>query len=313
MTNQEKSFTALPKIVVAYGINGEIGKNNQMPWPKMKSDLKRFSEITKGGVVIMGRNTYESIGMPLPNRENIVLSRNKNLTLAGVAIYSTLEDCLDSYTNDPRELFLIGGENLYHQYLPMARTILATEISFEDSSADAFFKIPEKGWEVVSREDYSADTNNPYDYSFVTYQSNRKIVDTSVVSNRPEYLEKLKIIEQDKICPFCEKRFIENGNIIIDETEHWSVIKNYEPYKGSKDHLIIIAKRHIEHIQEMGKKAQSEFMHLNIKHSSGIKSGGIAMRFGDIEYTGASVSHFHSHIFDNDENSEETIKFKISN
>lgn len=316
--NTEKDFTALPKMIVAYGSNGEIGRNNSMPWPRMRSDLARFARLTTGSVVIMGRSTFESIhdalGKPLPNRENVVLSRNDSLEIPNVRVFHSIPEALDDYTNEERELYIIGGAKVYKDFYPMARTILATEIDVNIDDADAYFEKPTNdNWIEISRETNEADKDNAYPYSFVEYKRQRPIVDPRKVLKRLDYAEKLKEIERNGICPFCERRFLDSSNELLEEAKYWFVTRNYEPYKGSDSHLLLIPKRHIEHIGELSNQSRHEFIDLNIKYSGDMQSGGIAMRFGDIENTGASVAHLHSHIIETSEKElEKPLNFRIS-
>ncbi len=313
-----KDFTSLPKMIVAYGNNGEIGRDNSMPWPRMKADLARFAKLTTGSVVIMGRSTYDSIhealGQPLPNRENVVLTRNTSLEISDVKIFHSIPEVLDEYTEDERELYIIGGAKVYKDYYPMARTILATEIDIDIDDADAYFQKPTNAdWSEVNRENRCSDDNNQYPFSFVEYRRTRPIVDPTKVTKRLEYADKLIKIEKSGICPFCERRFLDSSNELLEETKNWLVTRNYEPYKGSESHLLIVPKRHIEHVSELSVNGRREFIDLNVKYSENMKSGGLAMRFGDIKNTGASVAHLHSHIIEtNDKTLEKPVNFRIS-
>ena len=121
-------------LIAACSTNRVIGKNNTLIW-KVPGDLKRFKELTSGHTVLMGRKTYESIGRPLPNRRNIILSRNKDLVVEGCLVYSNLLEVLELYKND---LFVIGGEEIYRQTLGYADKVELTLIH-KDYEGDAFF------------------------------------------------------------------------------------------------------------------------------------------------------------------------------
>ena len=104
-------------IIVAIGKNREIGKKNKLLW-HIPEDLKNFKKITTGKTVIMGRKTFESIGRLLPNRKNIVLSKNGDKELVkekGIEIYQNLEDLISHYKNSQEEIFIIGGEQIYKE------------------------------------------------------------------------------------------------------------------------------------------------------------------------------------------------------
>lgn len=163
---KEKSMNI--SIIVAFANNRVIGLNNQLPW-NLPSDLKHFKEITMGKPVIMGRKTYESIGRPLPGRKNIVLTRIKHFDIAGCTVVHSLEEAL-IVAEDGEEVFVIGGETVYREALPLADKMVITHIH-ADFEGDAFF--PEwdlAQWQEVSREDHEPDEKNKYPYSFVVYQ-----------------------------------------------------------------------------------------------------------------------------------------------
>ena len=106
-------------IIVAIGKNREIGKGNKLLW-HIPEDLKNFKEITTGKTVIMGRKTFESIGRPLPNRKNIVLSKNgdkESFEQKGIELYQNLENLIADYKNSGEEIFIIGGEQMYREFM----------------------------------------------------------------------------------------------------------------------------------------------------------------------------------------------------
>lgn len=124
-------------IVVAVGRNGAIGKQGKVPW-RIPEDMRHFKRSTLGHAVIMGRKTWDSIGKPLVDRRNIVVSRNRDLKLDGAEVVSSLDDAIAlARTNDdaPR---VIGGGEIYRQALPYTQQILLTEVD-RDVEADAFF------------------------------------------------------------------------------------------------------------------------------------------------------------------------------
>lgn len=151
-------------IIVAVGKNNEIGKNNQLLW-HIPEDLKNFKRITTGKTVVMGRNTYDSIGKPLPNRKNIVLSKmtsilniemleNENTKLK---VYDDFLKMVDEYKNLDEEIFIIGGEQIYKKTLEMgiADKIYMSCIDFSDETADAYFpKLDFEKWKIAKEDDY---------------------------------------------------------------------------------------------------------------------------------------------------------------
>ena len=143
-------------LIVAHGPKNEIGLNNKLLW-HLSDDLKNFKKITTGKAIVMGRKTFESIGRPLPNRKNIVLTRDKNFKPEGVDIIHdplmAFDLALEFNDSDESELVVCGGEEIYKLYLPYAQKIYRTLVSDYKGEADAFFPpIDEKEWEVASEE-----------------------------------------------------------------------------------------------------------------------------------------------------------------
>jgi len=136
-------------MIVARSRNHVIGNNNQIPW-KISADLQFFKKITMGFPIVMGRKTWESIGRPLPGRQNVVISRNPQLELKGADLASSLEDALDLLAGHEK-IFLIGGQQLFEQAFPLAKELFVTEIDIE-VKGDTFFEIlnPDE-WKEVER------------------------------------------------------------------------------------------------------------------------------------------------------------------
>lgn len=154
-------------IIVAYDRNHLIGANNDLLWQNdMNADITRFRELTTGNVVIMGRKTYESIGRPLPNRQNIVITRQP-LKIPGVEVVNSLDRAFKA-SEATKDIYVIGGGKIYNQTLQMVDRIVVTEI---DSSfaGDTYFPAIGNDWQEIAREDYEPDDKNKYSYSFVTY------------------------------------------------------------------------------------------------------------------------------------------------
>lgn len=151
-------------LIVATTLNGVIGKDNAMPW-HLPADLAWFRKNTTGKPVIMGRKTFESIGHPLPKRVNIVLSRQP-YEHEGVIWKNSLESAVD-FVQNSEEVMLIGGGELFKQYLPQADKLYLTQIQ-ANIDGDTFF--PELNWNewLIEFEEYrEKDENNPYDCRFL--------------------------------------------------------------------------------------------------------------------------------------------------
>lgn len=154
-------------IIVAYDDNNAIGKDNKMPW-YIPGDLKYFKNMTSGHPVIMGRNTYESIGKPLPNRTNIVLSHKY---YDGVITVDTLADAFDEAEKIDNECFIIGGAQLYKECIKVADEIYVTHIYTSIENPDTYFpKIHPEYWYVLSESDIKQDPESGLRYQFVIYK-----------------------------------------------------------------------------------------------------------------------------------------------
>lgn len=139
--------------IVAVGKNNEIGKNNQLLW-HVSEDLKNFKRITTGKTVIMGRKTFESIGKPLPNRRNIVLSRTLD-KIDGVEVFHSLDEIIELFGNSEEEIFIIGGANIYKEMFDNFQKLYISFIKKEDNEADAFFqKFDISNWNIIEEKNY---------------------------------------------------------------------------------------------------------------------------------------------------------------
>ncbi len=155
-------------MIAAMDSNRAIGIKNQLPW-HLPADLQHFKALTLGKPIVMGRNTYESIGKPLPNRTNIVVTRDQNYQAPGCNIAYSFEDAITQAGN-AEELMIIGGASLYEQTLKHANKLYLTFVDTE-VVGDAFFpKWNPEEWKELSREHYEKDEKNNYAYSFVTLE-----------------------------------------------------------------------------------------------------------------------------------------------
>lgn len=158
-------YNMLISAVVATAENYAIGKNNQLLW-YLPNDLKHFKDITSSHTVIMGRKTYDSMGKPLPNRRNIVITR-QYMQIEGCEVVNSVEQALKLCQGE-QEVFIIGGAEIYKLAMPLTNRIYLTLVhqSFE---ADAFFPaISTSEWAETSRTDFEADEKNKIPYSFIT-------------------------------------------------------------------------------------------------------------------------------------------------
>ena len=152
-------------IVVAMDDNRLIGSKNQLPW-HLPADLAYFKKLTTGKSILMGRKTYDSIGRPLPNRRNIVITRNANISIPGCEVVSSIDHALKLTKEDP-EVMVIGGASLCEQLLPKINRLYITKIDGE-FEGDVFFpKYDDFDWLEVSCESHPKDNSNAYSYKFI--------------------------------------------------------------------------------------------------------------------------------------------------
>lgn len=158
-------------IIVAYDDNRAIGVDGDLPWGRsLPADLAHFSRLTRHSTVIMGRKTFESIGRPLPERNNIVISRSEEPLDERVTQVASLALAL-TYQSPDTPTFVIGGGEIYRQALSMTARIHATEVHHRFASTDVFFpELDTTLWHETERTDHQADNNNRYDHTFVMYE-----------------------------------------------------------------------------------------------------------------------------------------------
>ena len=161
----------LVSIIVAVSRNGVIGRDGTLPW-RLPRDLSYFKSVTLGKPIIMGRKTFQSIGAPLPDRNNFVISRNTDFQAEGVKTFLSLMPAIEqSQDIGATEVIIIGGAALYREALSVAQRLYITEVH-ETIEGDVYFpSINLNNWVEKSRERHSADMRNEYDHSFVVYDS----------------------------------------------------------------------------------------------------------------------------------------------
>ncbi|MDF2432594.1 MAG: dihydrofolate reductase [Mucilaginibacter sp.] len=154
-------------IVVAISENHVIGKDNKLLW-HLPADLKHFKEITTGHTIIMGRKTYESVGRPLPNRRNIIITRQA-ISIDGCEVVHSTEAALSLCAGE-QEVFIVGGAEIYKQALKLTNRIYLTIVHAEFDGDSFFPEIDKNEWKEVYREDHEPDQKNLLPYSFITYE-----------------------------------------------------------------------------------------------------------------------------------------------
>ena len=155
-------------IIAAVSINNVIGNNNKLIW-KLSNDLKRFKNLTTNHSVIMGRKTFESLPNPLPDRDNIVITRDANYSKPNIQVCSSIEDAINLTKTDTQP-FIIGGGQIYTQTINIVDKIELTRVH-EEFDGDAYFpEIPLDIFKLINEENYNSDLENEFDYSYLTYK-----------------------------------------------------------------------------------------------------------------------------------------------
>jgi dihydrofolate reductase len=155
-------------LIAAMDRNRLIGSKNQLPW-HLPADLAHFKKITLSKPILMGRKTYESIGRPLPGRENIVLTRTKGLEIEGVTVVNSLEAAIEGLS-DADEVMVIGGSTLYELALPKAQRLYLSYVDGEFEGDAWFPEIDESQWTISDSVTQQPDEKNSYGCRFVTYE-----------------------------------------------------------------------------------------------------------------------------------------------
>lgn len=156
-------------ILAAVASNRVIGINNTLPW-HLPADLKHFKALTIGQIVVMGRRTFGSIGHPLPERTNVVLTHQRDLMLPGVVVAKSIHDVLNLFVNDTRSIFVIGGAQVYQDSLPLCQRLYLTEIQ-QEFAGDTFFPAFDRNeWHEISREIHRDSSGRTPEFHFVALE-----------------------------------------------------------------------------------------------------------------------------------------------
>jgi dihydrofolate reductase len=158
-------------LLVAVSTTGVIGRDNALPW-KLSADLRRFRRLTTGHAIIMGRKTYESIGRPLPERTNIVVTRQADFIAPGCAVVTDIDAAIrkahEAHGEDA-EVFIVGGAEIYRQTLDRADRLYLTQVE-TDASGDTYLPtIDLSQWQLVEETHHAADDKNEYPHTFAIY------------------------------------------------------------------------------------------------------------------------------------------------
>ena len=154
-------------IIVAVAENGVIGGNNTLLW-HISEDLKRFKAITSGHAVIMGRKTYDSLGRPLPNRRNVVITR-QDIQIEGVDVVHSLEEAIALFPSS-EEVFIIGGAQIYAEAIPLADTFYLTRVHHSYEGDTIYPDWSGEDWKLIESESWVSGAKYPYPFTFEIYK-----------------------------------------------------------------------------------------------------------------------------------------------
>lgn len=289
-------------LIVAMATNRAIGRANDMLW-RLPNDFRHFRELTTGHPIIMGRKTFESLPKgALPDRTNIVVTHQASYSAPDCRVVTSLDEAIALATNlGSDEIFVIGGGEIYRQALPQASRVYLTAVNTAPENADTFFpELPETEWKLASSESHSADEKHAYDYDFRVYEridQSAKVVDPHYAKSG-EYRVVLEEIQSGKKCPFCPGQLHWHKEPILKEENGWLITRNSWPYQNAAHHFLLIGREHHDRFDELSSADWETIRGLINWAITEFKlpGGGIAMRFGETTYTGATVVHFHIHM-----------------
>lgn len=307
-------------LIVAYDAERGIGAGNDLLWRKgeMQADMERFRTMTTGQAVIMGRRTLESIGVALPERQNIVISSQEGLRYDGVQFVRSLQEAYAA--SRAEETYVIGGGQIYEEALRDDKIdrIYATEVNHAFPEVDAFFPtLDPKKWHESSRVSLAPDDNNIYPSDFVTFDRTADAFINLANARTDEQKDVMREILENNECPFCEPvRPKYHKEPILQQGDHWVLTNNQYPYEHTSRHLLAITRYHTEKLADLRSGAMDELQGLLVwaEEEYGVDAGVIAMRFGDKRKTGATIQHLHLHMIVPDPNkpADARIRFKVS-
>lgn len=302
------------ELVVAYSENRVIGRGGDLPW-RLPTDLARFKEITLGGVVAMGRRTWESIPpkfRPLPGRRNLVLTRDASAVFDGAETVTSLADALALAP----DLFVIGGGSVYEEALPLASVVHATVVEGSVEGDTLFPELPES---FVLADASGPVEENGFRFTFRRYVRDvvppaGTLYDLSAARS-PEQRARMERLEREGICMFCPEHVEREQPTPVEwRGEHWYVTRNAFPYPGTLAHFLIVPNAHVTSFDQLPDEAGAELWAIRRRLKAQLTPLATATveRSGDPRYSGGSIAHMHVHFVALPAEPEHTVKFRVS-
>jgi dihydrofolate reductase len=286
-------------VIAAVGDNDVIGCEGKLPW-HLAADMQRFKTLTTGHTVIMGRNTWESLPAkfrPLPDRLNIVLSRQKDYEAPGAHVFKSLNAALEVRLGPV--IFVIGGQQVYEKAIWKADEVHLTRVHAEPHG-DAWFPADALNQRFTMTDSgfFRADDKNDHDYNFAIYHKVLPAPGYVNLANarKPQQWAVMERILLDGVCPFCPEYLSRyHHEPAIAQTERWTLTKNQWAYENTKVHLMAIHRHHVVRLAQLDSEDWSELGKLLrlAERIFDIRSGGIGIRFGEPSGNGGTVSHLH--------------------
>jgi dihydrofolate reductase len=303
-----------PRVIVVAAVaeNNVIGSLGKLPW-SLKSDLQRFKTLTEGGVVVMGRHTYESIldrlGHALERRVNVVLTRGGNAIRVSdeLVIARSFADVLRWYPD--RTLFVIGGAEVYRESLPLAAELHVTLVHARPYGDAYFPSLHTLGLEQCETRRFAANpaAGDQYDFTFTVFRRPDEKTTQGFVylpnAREPRQWATMERIQLDGVCPFCpEHRSRYHRKPVMAQTDRWTLTENQWPYPNTRIHLLAIHRSHVERLAELDDEDWSQLGILArfAEKFTGVPSGGLGLRFGDPAGNGGTVRHLHAQLLSAD-------------
>lgn len=286
-------------IIVAMSRNLCIGKDGKIPW-HLKSDMEKFRDLTMGHPVIMGRKTWNSLTQkfkPLPGRTNIVMTRNSYVKFESTHIATTVKNALQiaSKCIGSREIFVIGGAEIYNLFLPFADRMYMSIVNAEVDGDSYFPTFNNFHWSKSIFGSFEADENHDFSGNwYVMHRQSFPIVEPFNARNA-EYRKHLELILQSDRCPFCAGGDTWNRQEIILENSDWIVTCNAHPLENTKLHILIIPRRHVDCLWQLASVEFESLLEIINQARQEFDLTGVVWywREGNPAVTGATVQHLH--------------------
>lgn len=300
-------------LIVAVDDKWGIGNAGTLPWPRLPDDLRQFRQTTLNHSIVMGRATYESLGKPLPGRDNLVVT-TKPIDTEGVEVIDDLDCFLPWAAAESATYWVIGGAQLYAATIPYASEMRITRVSGV-YPADTYFPNLE-WWQWQQSEESSLCLHDSAHDVSMTFERWSRIAPHGGVlydfsaARTADQLEEMQRLQVNQECHFCT---LSARREAIITGEYWSVFPNDWPYANTSMHVLIVPHAHHVSTRTLQTKARAEYLDLVSKVADRYRLTGYSqfMRAGEMSLTGSSVAHLHGHVIAPDMEAAEFSPIKV--